>query len=146
MHSAPQPGGYETRDVSVKVFGMVILGMVGITLLGMAVALWYLNTSGERMRARDTLPPPLSATLPDAPPEPRLQVNSAADLRHYKADEEAILTTYAWIDAKGGIVRIPIERAMDLVAVRGLPTRSEAAAPAAPAAPAKTVANAKKAH
>ena len=133
MHSAPQSGGYETRDVSVKLFGMVILGMVCVTLLGMAVSLWYFNLSRERRQASDTPPPPLSATLPQAPPEPRLQVNPGTDLRKYQVDEEEALNSYAWIDAKGGIVRIPIERAMDLVAQRGLPTRSESAPSPVPA-------------
>ncbi len=33
------------------------------------------------------------------------------------------LNSYGWVDRKHGVIRIPIERAMDLVAQRGLPTR-----------------------
>ncbi len=38
--------------------------------------------------------------------------------------EAAELESYGWIDRKSGIVRIPIDRAMDLLAQRGLPTRA----------------------
>ena len=53
-------------------------------------------------------------------PEPRLQVDEARDLGHLRAQENAILNSYGWVDQKAGIVRIPIERAMDIVAQRGL--------------------------
>ena len=44
-------------------------------------------------------------------------------LKQLRATEDAILTTYGWVDRKGGIVRIPIDRAIDLLAQRGLPTK-----------------------
>jgi hypothetical protein len=65
---------------------------------------------------------PLAAALaPQQPPEPRLQASSARDLLEMRAAEERELTTYGWIDEAAGVVRIPIERAMDLVAMEGLP-------------------------
>ena len=33
------------------------------------------------------------------------------------------LETYGWIDRKNGIIRIPIERASELIARQGLPSR-----------------------
>ena len=55
-----------------------------------------------------------------------------------RAQEEARLNSYGWIDEENGIVHIPIERAMDILAKQGLPARqgkaqareSKAAAPA----------------
>jgi len=38
------------------------------------------------------------------------------------------LNSYDWIDQKAGTVRIPIDRAMQLLAQRGLPTRPQAGA------------------
>jgi hypothetical protein len=57
-------------------------------------------------------------------PEPRLQENPTADLNRFRATEEAKLNGYGWVDRERGIIRIPIERAMDLLARRGLPVRS----------------------
>jgi hypothetical protein len=54
-------------------------------------------------------------------PEPSLQVDEAADLARLRQQEDSILNNYGWVDQKAGIVRIPIERAMDIVAQRGLP-------------------------
>jgi len=42
-----------------------------------------------------------------------------------RAAEQQILTGYAWVDQAHGVVRIPIERAMDLLAQRGVATRPQ---------------------
>jgi hypothetical protein len=55
------------------------------------------------------------------PPPPNLQAQPQLDLAEFQARQAAILSSYGWVDRRAGIVRIPIERAMDLVAERGLP-------------------------
>ena len=59
-----------------------------------------------------------------APPEPRIQVSPTADLQEMLKREQAILHTYGWIDRSRGVVRIPIDRAMQLIAERGLPAEN----------------------
>ena len=59
------------------------------------------------------------------PPEPRLQKDPAMDLQQFRAGEEAVLHSYGWVDPEKGIVRIPVERAMELVAKEGLPSRND---------------------
>ena len=51
---------------------------------------------------------------------------SAANSNEIRIDEEQTLSTYDWVDQKAGTVRIPIDRAMDLIAQRGLPVRAQA--------------------
>ena len=46
-----------------------------------------------------------------------------------------MLTTYGWVDKNAGTVRIPIDRAKELLLERGLPVRGHA--PATAAAPKK---------
>ena len=58
------------------------------------------------------------------PPEPRLQDNAVQDLRQMRAAEDQILNSYGWVDKEKGVVRIPIDRAIDLLAQRGLPGKS----------------------
>jgi hypothetical protein len=60
------------------------------------------------------------------PPEPRLQAHPARDMRELRADQEKIMHQYALIDPDKGIVRIPVDRAMDLVTQRGLPPAAAA--------------------
>jgi len=55
-------------------------------------------------------------------PTPRVQIdNGNQDIADLHAREDLLLDNYTWIDESKGTVRIPIERAMELIAQRGLP-------------------------
>jgi hypothetical protein len=58
-----------------------------------------------------------------AVPPPQLQSDSSRDLAELRAREDAILQSYGWVDRKAGRIRIPIDRAIELTAERGLPAR-----------------------
>lgn len=58
-------------------------------------------------------------------PEPRLEDDERGQLKDDRLKEENTLNSYGWVDEKAGVVHIPIERAMQLVAQRGLPTRPQ---------------------
>jgi hypothetical protein len=58
-----------------------------------------------------------------ATPTPQAQATPDETLKVLRATEEAMLTTYGWVDRANGVVRIPIDRAIDLLLQRGLPTR-----------------------
>jgi hypothetical protein len=45
------------------------------------------------------------------------------DLSDMRAAEDQLLHHYSWVDRDKGVVRLPIERAMDILAERGLPSR-----------------------
>jgi hypothetical protein len=60
-------------------------------------------------------------------PAPQLEVNERTEINDQRLHEEETLSTYDWIDQKAGTVRIPIDRAMELMAQRGLPVRTQAA-------------------
>jgi hypothetical protein len=64
-------------------------------------------------------------------PQPRLEEDERGELNAVRLGEEETLNSYGWVDEKAGVVRIPITRAMELVAQRGLPVLPKgAAAPA----------------
>jgi len=69
--------------------------------------------------------PPASPVVKDRPlpPTPRLQTAPYDDLTRMRATEEEKLNSYGWVDRRSGTVRIPIERAIELTAERGLPAR-----------------------
>ncbi|MCI0356661.1 MAG: hypothetical protein L0099_16750 [Acidobacteria bacterium] len=124
MHTEPS-AKHERSDVSVRFMAYVVVGLTLLTLGGMGVSWWYLNAVEQEERAAERPMPPLAATLPELPPEPRLQVVPAADLASVRVREDSVLTTYGWIDRKSGLVRIPIDRAIDVLAERGLPSRPQ---------------------
>jgi hypothetical protein len=68
----------------------------------------------------------------EPPPEPRLSVKPGDELKALRAEEAKQLEGYDWIDREQGVVRIPIARAMEILAQRGLPVRAESKIPAAP--------------
>jgi hypothetical protein len=62
------------------------------------------------------------AELTKSFPTPRVQTDDGnQDVADLHARENLLLENYSWIDQKSGKVRIPIERAMELIAQRGLP-------------------------
>ena len=67
-------------------------------------------------------------------PTPRLQTDDGnQDVADLHQRESLLLDNYTWIDQKGGKVRIPIDRAMEIIAQQGL-----AVAPAVTVQPAMT--------
>ena len=56
-------------------------------------------------------------------PQPKLLVNEPLNLKEFREKEHQTLTTYGWADRSAGVVRIPIDRAKDLLIERGLPVR-----------------------
>ena len=66
-------------------------------------------------------------------PEPQLEIDERTELNKVRLSEEDRLSTYDYIDKDAGTVRIPIDRAMDLLVQRGLPTRTQSRESAAAA-------------
>jgi hypothetical protein len=48
----------------------------------------------------------------------RLQVDPARDIAAFRAEKQQLLDSYGWVDREHGIARIPIERAMAMLATR----------------------------
>jgi hypothetical protein len=69
---------------------------------------------------------PMALEDSQIPPRPRLEEHPAIEIQQLHAQEDRILSTYGWMDKKTGVVRIPIDRAMELELERGFPTRKEA--------------------
>lgn len=110
--------GHEGRDVR---FAPVLVGIAGVTAL-VLVAVAAMMGLFDALLAREVRqsPPanPLAAAAPRVPPEPRLQTQPIADLQTLRAAEEKRLHSYAWADRDKGLARIPIERAMQLLAAQ----------------------------
>lgn len=81
------------------------------------------NPAGEQIQLQQ-----LTQTFPT----PRLQNdNGDQDVVDLHRREDLLLDHYSWVDQSQGKVRIPIDRAMELLAQRGLPVQTSSA-PSAP--------------
>lgn len=123
MASEHHPAGrHEMTDASMS--GLVKFG-IGLFLLIVAVLVgmrWMFNY----FSATQQLGPPASpfAEIQTAPRGPVLQVQPALELKDLRQGENDKLNSYGWVDQKAGIVRIPIDRAMELLVKNGMPLRS----------------------
>ena len=123
----PEASGHETQDASIH--GIVLTG-VGLAI-GAAIALAIVYGIFQFLSTQPvtTAPPnPMAETnVQQFPPTPRIEEHPAAEIQDVHAKEDSLLSTYGWTDKMAGVVRIPIDRAMDLELQRGFPVRKEAA-------------------
>ena len=117
---------HEKSDVNVRVPAMVVIGLAVLTAVGMIVSWLVFDHYSARQRAAAKPASPLAATLPKEPPAPQLQVDPRLDLKKLRSEEEQILSSYGWMDKNTGVVRIPIDRAIQILAEKGLPARQQA--------------------
>ena len=129
----PAAGEEFDRDIDVRKVVWTGVWLAAVIAVSM-VAMWFFAGS-LRSALREADPPP--SPLPEAgvrqlPPAPRLQESPEQDLAAMRAEEQRLLTSYGWVNEAGAIARIPVDRAIELIAERGLPeTPPQPAAPAA---------------
>ena len=119
--------GHETTDVSVPglfIFAGGLLGTVAAILVGLVALFGVYKYVDRRLDAGIKRQEPGAASRVRLQPDyagPLLQVKPEEDLRWMRDHNAADLDSYGWVDQPAGVVRLPIDRAMDLIAERGLP-------------------------
>lgn len=126
---------YDRTDMSAKaiVGFLIFLAIAGVF---MHLILWGIYKSfAENYKGQAGMAPyspsgimTTTRQLPKGDPErtfppPRLQSDDVADMNKFRAEEEQILNSYDWVDQNAGVVRVPIESAVQALAQQGLPTR-----------------------
>lgn len=105
MSDQPQSPAFPQR---APVFTAIVV-LVGVSLFG-----WFIHRFYHPVGPVN----PLTLDNPaDFGPDERWMMTYAGRAGHLadlRAHEQAEATTYGWIDKKAGIVRLPIDRAMEL--------------------------------
>ena len=157
--------GYEIGDVNVKGVTVFLAGLFGTVIIffffcyGMGKVInnlwvkqdgtatkWKIAAGAvpsggqlENLKSNAAMEQQQLQQMTASFPEPRLDIDdgnqATADLH---AREDLLLENYSQVVGQPGAIRIPIERAMELIAERGLPVESQ------PAAAATSVAHASK--
>jgi hypothetical protein len=120
-HPQDPHAGHETTDINVWAVGKFAIGLVIVCVVSLVLLFGLLKffQSREETSVANTVEPVKLF------PEPQLQKTEILDLKALHAEEDKLLNGYAWVDPKQGIVRIPVDRAIEVLAKRGLPSRSE---------------------
>lgn len=114
--------GYEVRDANLKAllqFAFWLAVLLAVTLVAMRFTFGYLS--------KLTPLGPAASPFENArqiPSGPLLQVHPHDDLNSYCSGQRDAINDYAWINQTGGIVQIPIDRAMEITLQHGLASRS----------------------
>jgi hypothetical protein len=142
-------GDYERRDIGVRAVYYFLGGLAIALVLAYFVVDGFYHFLEKRSQADQAPVSPLAAKVPadtrrlppeyktDSEgadyekylqknfPEPQLETNERTELNKIRLHEEDTLSTYGYVDENAGTVRLPIDRAMELLAQRGLPTRTQ---------------------
>jgi hypothetical protein len=148
-HAKTAPG-YERQDIGVAGVLYFLAGLGLAALLAHLVLTGFYSFLEKKSQAEQTPVSPLVANEPvdtrKLPPEyktdnqgadyqkylkqnfpaPQLETDERTQLNDIRLDEDQILGSYGYVDKNAGTVRIPIDRAMELIAQRGLPVRNAA--------------------
>lgn len=120
---------HEQSDADARPVLCAVAVLLAVTAL-VAAGLVYLTRGLVAMeQAGDPPRAPLAQDAGRLPPEPRLQTQPFADIQTLRDSEQAVLGGYGWVDEKAGVVRIPIERAKELLLKHGLPQPGASPAP-----------------
>src|SRR4029077_2324534 len=118
--------GYEKSDASPRGLLYFVLVIAGILVLAFLSLRWLFAYFQKTENRGSFVAAPFAGARP-LPPRPRIQPTPGADMQGYFQSQQNLLNTYGWIDRQNGIVRLPIDRAMELLLERGLPTRPNSA-------------------
>ncbi|HXE79411.1 MAG TPA: hypothetical protein VNK41_01555 [Vicinamibacterales bacterium] len=127
----PVAVGHETSDAQAGPIVKFLI-LLAVTCLAVAGLMVVFHNYLERREASEKVSryPVAAGRERPLPPPPRLQTEPFGDIKELRRAERRLLDRYEWVDRNAGTVRIPIDRAMEILAERGLPHRAETPATA----------------
>jgi hypothetical protein len=115
---------YESSDVSLQPIVTTVIVLAAITVVSYIVVYGlyvYWQSGHERTRKENLLP--IAEDVQQTRPGPLLVEGSEApDLAKMKADAAKRVDSYGVVDPNAGVAHIPVDRAIDIVAEKGLPS------------------------
>src|SRR5438093_6365634 len=141
-------GGFEREDLGSKpIVGFIVSVVVGGVLIYYVLWGMFRFLDAYERKQQQSVSPLVNAEqdtrdadrqttarkVQEQFPEPRLEDNERTELNDFRYSEEEKLNSAGWVDQSAGVAHIPIDRAMEVIAQRGLPTTPQAGTvPASP--------------
>jgi hypothetical protein len=116
---------HEHQDVNIWAVSKAGIGILLTTIASIFIVLAVFRYLQVREEALPVTPTGVNVDARRLPPEPRLLENEPQNLQEFRAAENQILNNYGWADQKHTVVKLPIDRAIDLLVQRGLPSRPQ---------------------
>jgi hypothetical protein len=105
------------RGIFLFAVALILLAVVVHVVLG-----WFMAGFARREQQLSTLRPARFTNSRGQFPAPNLQDEPSQDMQNFVTGQRKTLSNYEWADRKARIARIPIDRAMDILVEKGLPT------------------------
>jgi hypothetical protein len=102
----------ETNVRAVWITGVILAGVVAGAFL---VILGLMSWLGANRDTRQAMPAAGEASITDP------VWNVPPHVQRLRMREQQLLDTYQWVDQTAGVARIPLDRAMEIIAENGLP-------------------------
>jgi hypothetical protein len=122
----PTPAGakYEHTDIDPVIGYKFATWLTVAMLLSFGIVYGAFRFFDSQARtANKQLRYPMAAGQSRPLPTPSLQTQPFKDIYMLREDAAKKLQSYGWVDQDGGVVRIPVDRAMEVMLQRGFPTR-----------------------
>jgi hypothetical protein len=118
------PVGHELSDLRPGYIALFGIALTAVIVAAVVITSLLIHFKAAEHSRQET-PVPRLAQEREATPGPRLQVDAQSELHQMRAAEDAALNNYGWVDKNAGIVRIPVDQAMEVLAKKGLPARKQ---------------------
>lgn len=137
-------GDYERRDIGVSGVVWFLIGLAAVLVISYFLVQGLYKALEAHFATNQPAVSPLATNVPTdtrkLPPQyghdyerylkenfpsPQLETDERTELNNIRVREENVLSTYDYVDKNAGRIRIPIDRAMDLLVQRGLPVRPQ---------------------
>jgi len=143
LHNGHGHDSFETEDLSPQgiFYFMAGLAVVGVVIYFVVVGMYRFLDAYDR--EHQVPPNPMAVHTGADPrtmnshqiqeqldstfPKPVLEHSEQTQFHDVLEKQDQMLASYDWVDQKQGIVRIPIDKAMELLAQRGLPVLPQGA-------------------
>ena len=124
----PADAAYEHTDIepSIATKFAVWLTIAMVISAGIVYGTFWFFEGLEQTSSQASQQFPLAAAQVREPEGPKLQTQPFKDVYLLRQGENEKLTSYGWVDQGGGVVHIPVDEAMRILAERGaIPSTSQ---------------------
>ncbi|HLZ12527.1 MAG TPA: hypothetical protein VKP58_08065 [Candidatus Acidoferrum sp.] len=132
---------FEARDISISSVGWSLVYLALTVIVSLILCVYFFKFTTQYVASKEKPRPMIRQQMSaedeksmSMPIEPRLQgvpgheADAQQDMRDKIASDTAANESYGWVDEKAGIARIPVREAMKMIAEKGLPPVTPAAA------------------
>ncbi|MFQ5604152.1 MAG: hypothetical protein ACE5HS_12875 [bacterium] len=114
---------YERSDAKIRAITWSGISLLALIFLIFVVIFGVFHLLKEKRQKSLPVPSPLAGAKQQKVIESQLLVQPAMELVKFRALQDSLKSHYGWVVKEAGVVRIPVDRAMELMLQRGLPVR-----------------------